>query len=238
MFVGAAFLFVPAAMYPQRGIDLTGFWQDNAGGKYEIRQVGNQLFWLDDARPRYANVFHGTINGNIIHGTWADLPGGRTNHTGSLDLRIESNDRLTKIASSVYFGGTVFTRTQAPTSQGSYQQGQSNGAYQQGQADSGTYRDPAGNEQAPSILGSWQMSSDGTPIRIRPDGSFTAAGSEGRWRELNSRDGIYELTWSDGSVNRVRLSTDGQQLEDSSPFGGRVIATRLARGQRRYREPR
>ncbi len=121
--------------------------------------------------------------------------------------RVESNN----------FGGTVFTQTQAPTSQVSYPQG------------------PAGSAQAPSILGNWQTSSDGTPIRR--DGTFTAAGSGGRSRELNSNDGIYiyELTWSDGSADRVRLSADGHQLEDSSP-GVRLIATRVVRGQRRNRD--
>jgi len=237
MFVAAALLFVPTAIYPQRyqqrGVDLTGFWQDNAGGKYEIRQVGNQMFWLDDARPRYANVFYGTISGNTIHGTWADLPGGRTNHTGSIDLRVESNDRISKISSSVYFGGSVFTRTQGPTSQGAYPQGPANGSYPPGQ---GSY--PDGNGQAPSIVGHWQTSSDGTSLTIRRDGSFTGAGTEGRWRELNSNDGIYELTWSNGTVNRVRLSADGQQLEDSSRFGTRVIATRVERGERRNRDQR
>src|SRR5689334_8864084 len=171
MFVAAAFLCGSATIYAQQGIDVTGFWQDNAGGKYEIRQVGNQMFWLDDARPRYVNVFHGTITGNTIHGTWADLPGGRTKHTGALDLRIESNDRLTKIASTVYFGGTVFTRTQGSASEPS-------------------------SAQAPVILGNWQTVRGGTPITIKADGTFTGAGSSGRWRELNAKDSIYELTWA------------------------------------------
>ena len=202
MLVAAAFLSVPTTMFPQQGIDLTGFWQDNAGGKYEIRQIGNQLFWLDDARPRYVNVFHGTITANTIHGTWADLPGGRTNHTGSLDLRVESNDRLTKTASTVYFGGTVFTRTQASTSERS-------------------------RVQPATILGNWETAKGGTPITIKADGTFTGAGSSGRWREFNSKDAVYELTWANGSVDRVRLSEDGQHLEDSNPFSSRVIATRV-----------
>ena len=230
MLVTAAFLVLPPTMFPQQGIDLTGFWVDNTGGKYEIRQIGNQIYWLNDARPRYVNVYHGAISANTIRGTWADLPGGRTKHNGTLDLRIESNDRLTKIASSAYFGGTVLARTQATSSiQGSSEQAPS--IFQDSsQQDS--------SQQARSIVGSWQTSSGGAPMRIRSDGTFTGAGSDGRWRELNSQDGTYELTWSNGSVNRVRLSADGQQLEDSSPFGGRVIATRMARGQRRYRDSR
>jgi hypothetical protein len=91
---------------------LTGYWQDNAGGNYLIRQVGNRIYWVDDGRPKYLNVFVGTARGRIIDGEWADLPGGQLDHSGTLQLRIESNDRLVKINSGgVPFGGSVFTRT-------------------------------------------------------------------------------------------------------------------------------
>jgi hypothetical protein len=91
---------------------LTGFWQDNAGGHYLIRQVGNRIYWVDDGRPKYLNVFVGTARGRIIDGEWADLPGGQLDHSGTLQLRIESNDRFVKINSGgVPFGGSVFTRS-------------------------------------------------------------------------------------------------------------------------------
>ena len=91
---------------------LTGFWEDNSGGHYLIRQVGNRIYWVDDGRPKYLNVFVGTARGRIIDGEWADLPGGQLDHSGTLQLRIESNDRFVKINSGgVPFGGSVFTRS-------------------------------------------------------------------------------------------------------------------------------
>ena len=91
---------------------LTGFWQDNSGGHYLIRQVGNRIYWVDDGRPKYLNVFVGTARGRIIDGEWADLPGGQLDNSGTLQLRIESNDRFVRINSGgVPFGGSVFTRT-------------------------------------------------------------------------------------------------------------------------------
>jgi len=101
----------PARWYEGAQEGLTGFWRDNAGGHYLIRQVGNRIYWVDDGRPKYLNVFVGTARGRIIDGEWADMPGGQLDHSGTLRLRIESNDRLVKINSSgVPFGGTVFTR--------------------------------------------------------------------------------------------------------------------------------
>ena len=41
--------------------DLTGFWQDDTGGKYQIRQMGNQIWWYMDNMPAVANVFKGSI---------------------------------------------------------------------------------------------------------------------------------------------------------------------------------
>ena len=91
---------------------LTGFWQDDSGGHYLIRQVGNRIYWVDDGRPKYLNVFVGTARGRMIDGEWADLPGGQLDNSGTLQLRIESNDRLVKTNSGgVPFGGSVFTRS-------------------------------------------------------------------------------------------------------------------------------
>jgi len=74
--------------------------------------VGNRIYWVDDGRPKYLNVFVGTARGRIIEGERADLPGGQLDHSGTLQLRIESNDRLVRINSGgVPFGGSVFTRS-------------------------------------------------------------------------------------------------------------------------------
>ena len=81
-------------------IDLTGYWKDDAGGSYQIRQVGNNVFWINDGRPNFLNALFGNVEGNLLRGSWSDLPESRWQGSGSLLLRIESNDRLVKISSS------------------------------------------------------------------------------------------------------------------------------------------
>ena len=111
----SVFLLVPAIV-PGQQFDLTGTWQDNVGGKYEIRQIGNEVYWVDDGRPPYFNTFHGTIGGNILRGQWVDLHGGRTMNSGTIDLRIESNDRMVKVATTgTRFGGSYIVRGNAAT---------------------------------------------------------------------------------------------------------------------------
>ncbi len=90
--------------------DLTGLWQDDVGGRYRIRQMGDTVAWFDDRSPAVMNVLMGTIIENTINGRWVDVPGGQMLGTGFLSLRIDSNDKLVKTGSSVDYGGTVITR--------------------------------------------------------------------------------------------------------------------------------
>jgi len=99
------FLFVVHA-----SAQLTGEWQDDNGSCYRIRQVGTNLYWWMDGRPRVMNVFSGTIAGNTIAGDWADIPGGSLQGNGTVSLRIESNDRMVKIDQTGNYGGNIWTR--------------------------------------------------------------------------------------------------------------------------------
>ena len=93
---------------------LTGEWIDNNGACYKIRQVENQVFWFMDGRPRVINVFTGYVAGNIITGSWADLPGGNLQGSGTLALRIESQNRMVKADQTGNYDGSVWTRGTCP----------------------------------------------------------------------------------------------------------------------------
>jgi len=68
-----------------------------AGGKYYLRQLGNEILWYgeeDAVSPTWSNVAHGTIAKNIITVKWADVPKGSIMQSGNLKIRIDSNDEL------------------------------------------------------------------------------------------------------------------------------------------------
>jgi len=68
-----------------------------AGGKYYLRQLGNEILWYgeeDAVSPTWSNVAHGVIKDNIIKVKWADVPKGSIMQSGSLVIRIDSNDEL------------------------------------------------------------------------------------------------------------------------------------------------
>lgn len=97
--------------------NLTGIWYDDGGSLHRIRQVNNEIFWTVDALPKVINVFHGYISGSSISGQWADLPGGQQQNSGSLTIRIESNNRMVKTSSSFPYGSSYWIRTGGATAE-------------------------------------------------------------------------------------------------------------------------
>jgi hypothetical protein len=94
---------------PPGQLDLTGFWQDDIGGKYQVRQLGNQVWWYLDNKPEVTNVFKGILSGSTLTGEWADVPGGQLRNSGSLTLKVINANRLEKVSSSFPYGGSVWT---------------------------------------------------------------------------------------------------------------------------------
>lgn len=93
---------------------LTGVWNCNDGGVYFIRQIGNQVWWYgqsSDGGTTWSNVFQGTITGNQITGSWADVPKGNIRGSGWMTLSISGSNRLRKVkVGGSNFGGSVWSR--------------------------------------------------------------------------------------------------------------------------------
>jgi hypothetical protein len=102
-------MLIPLSTFAQ----LTGYWQTDNGGCYQIRQNGNEIWWAGESSDiqRPTNVFHGTIAGNMLTGQWCDLPSNPSQGCEqTIALRIENNNRLVKISSSAPYNGSVWTR--------------------------------------------------------------------------------------------------------------------------------
>jgi hypothetical protein len=93
--------------------DLTGVWDCNDGGTYYIRQSGDTIWWFGESSDQpggWSNDAKGTVTEDTINLEWSDVPKGKTLNSGTLVLRIESNDRLTALQNTGGFGGSVWTR--------------------------------------------------------------------------------------------------------------------------------
>ena len=98
-----------------RAEDLTGQWRTDGGETCLIRQVGNRVYWYTDDSPRVQNVFAGTLQGKLLTGEWADLPGNKILNSGTITLTVENSNRMVKTAESRSYGTRVWTRKASPS---------------------------------------------------------------------------------------------------------------------------
>jgi hypothetical protein len=98
---------------PPASSNLTGRWNGNDGGRYFLRQVGNELWWYGmsgDGGASWTNVFQGQIEGNMVRGRWADVPHGRITGHGDVHLQVLSPNHLRATHRTGGFGGGEWTR--------------------------------------------------------------------------------------------------------------------------------
>ncbi len=96
-------------------LNLTGRWRGNDGGTYYMNQHGIELWWLGmsaDNGATWTNVFRGNINLQTLNiaGQWSDVPHGKINNHGTLNLHIESFKQLKRTGVTGGFGGSQWDR--------------------------------------------------------------------------------------------------------------------------------
>jgi hypothetical protein len=90
-----------------QGYDLTGDWGAEGANIY-IRQVNDTIWWYaeDSAEdPAWTSVAYGTIEGDAVSVTWADVPKGNSTIMGTAVLNITSEDELQIVDQTGGFGG-------------------------------------------------------------------------------------------------------------------------------------
>jgi len=91
-----------------------------------------------------------------------------------------------------------------------------------------TVRQDAAQPGAKEIQGSWSWF-NGRTVIVSPDGNLTAGPITGKWVYLGGRQ--YSLRWSNGAVDTMTVSPDGQKLDGSNQSGMKVWATRGGAGK-------
>ena len=94
--------------------NLTGMWIANDNGLYYFRQIGNDVWWagLSTDSPSgmydlhkgllFTTVFHGTLTGNTLTGTFVDVPKGQELTSGPLTLAVNGNELESAAAPGAY----------------------------------------------------------------------------------------------------------------------------------------
>jgi hypothetical protein len=87
--------------------DLTGDWGAEGANIY-IRQVNETIWWYaEDSTedPAWTSVAYGTIEGDTVSVTWADVPKGNATIMGTAVLNVTSEDELQLVDQTGGFGG-------------------------------------------------------------------------------------------------------------------------------------
>ena len=104
-------------------IDLTGTWSGDDGGVYYFRQISDQIWWLGMSGiggplvrrgVDWTNVYRGTLAGDTITGTYADVPQGKVMDQGPVVLKLTPTAGGITLARTdplleTGFGGTLLT---------------------------------------------------------------------------------------------------------------------------------
>ena len=140
--------------------DLTGVWKCD-GRTTLVRQVGDNVYWLHSDGP-FPNIFYGFRSGNTIAGMWVDMPGNPSRQTGTLSLRVETNDHFIKISESPSagssFGCSDWLRDASPAPVPSASlnvSGSWSGPYRNTRGESGTESLIVKEEQLGVLKGQW-----------------------------------------------------------------------------------
>jgi hypothetical protein len=76
--------------------DLTGVW-NSGGATFYVRQLDKEIWWFGERSPTnpfWTNVARGTVDGNLVHIKWVDVPMGETCSEGTLTLRVVDSKHL------------------------------------------------------------------------------------------------------------------------------------------------
>jgi hypothetical protein len=94
--------------------DLTGTWIANDNGIYYFRQIGTDVWWAGFSTESpsgttdlhrgllFTSVFHGTLTGNTLAGSFVDVPKGQMLTSGPLTLTVNGNELESEAVPSAY----------------------------------------------------------------------------------------------------------------------------------------
>lgn len=91
--------------------DYNGKWFGDDGATYFVRHVGDEIYWFNEGgrqEPARTSIFSGRIRGQMILGSWVDVPKGATAQRGELHLAIREDGNVLEVTRVT--GGFTVTR--------------------------------------------------------------------------------------------------------------------------------
>ncbi|CAM1347408.1 hypothetical protein [Tenacibaculum crassostreae] len=95
----------------------SGFWLSSKGNPFWIKTQNNKVFWLGMNKKSnqtnmgddWCHTAHGTITDNFIELVWSDIPIGKDELEGKINIEIINSIHLKVIEDSGNFGKSEWT---------------------------------------------------------------------------------------------------------------------------------
>lgn len=91
--------------------DFNGRWFGDDGATYYVRHTGDEIYWFNEGgpqEPRRTSIFNGRMRGQMILGSWIDVPKGTTSARGELHLAVREGGNVLEVTRVT--GGFAATR--------------------------------------------------------------------------------------------------------------------------------
>lgn len=91
--------------------DYGGNWIGDDGATYYVRHIGDEIYWFNEGgaeEPRRTSIFSGRVRGQMILGSWIDVPKGAASGRGELHLTIRQDGNVFEVTRVT--GGFTATR--------------------------------------------------------------------------------------------------------------------------------
>ena len=107
-----AFLLASLLSAAPPAADPAGLWQAGTGEVFDLRREGADCWAFGRGPSR--RVFHGSLQGNLLRGSWSEAAAAPGWAAGALSLRLESADRMVVTDATGAFGREAWTRLKVP----------------------------------------------------------------------------------------------------------------------------
>lgn len=90
-------------------MSLTGVWRSSDGGQFHVHDLGSEVIFYGHRTDQYGTVFRGARAGHLINGWYVDVPSGRRQLTGVLQLSTNDHDSMTVVGEPTGFTSRELT---------------------------------------------------------------------------------------------------------------------------------
>ncbi|MEW6647664.1 MAG: hypothetical protein AB1450_10725 [Pseudomonadota bacterium] len=97
--MAGAVLLLGSVLPAMAAPDFNGKWFGDDGATYYVRHIGDEIYWFNEGGPEPSRtaIFSGRLRGQMLYGSWVDVPKGSAAARGELHLAIREEGNVLEV---------------------------------------------------------------------------------------------------------------------------------------------